>query len=327
MSVFVPEPFAAPVISPDTTTYFRATPYISPEDYMNAPTAVAVSNLVPGGTKQAQEAALAAVIMRASDLVDTLAFHRADGTFAASPSTESGWVTPKPNGSLALICAFKPVIQVDAVALGTGANSSMRNIGQQGAENLTIDGPIIYLQSACFGSYGPATFFPSGPTINGKIYAVWTYVNGFPHVPLAAEAKAGKSVLTVGPSNPGGSVAFGVYPNTQLTIHDGEATEVIVVQSIAGLTLTPTAPLLYTHKVPTLPGSIRVSAVPWQIEQACISLVSYLIKRRGSRAMILPQTPGGQAKGQAEGQVGGQQDYKDAVAFLKPFAVPVMRST
>jgi hypothetical protein len=324
---FAPEAFATPVVSPDTSTLFRRTPYISPEEYMQAPTAVAVSNLVPGGTKGAQEAALAAVIMRASDLVDTLAFHRADGTFAASPSTESGWVTPKPNSSLALICNYKPILEVDAVALGTGANSSMRNIGQQGAENLTIDGPIIYLQSACFGSYGPATFFPSGPTINGKIYAVWTYVNGFPHVPLAAEAKAGKSVLTVGPSNPGGSVAFGIYPGTQLTIHDGESTEVIVVSSIEGLTLTLTAPLLYTHKVPTLPGSIRVSAVPWSIEQATISLVSYLIKRRGSRAMILPQTPGGQAKGQAEGQAGGTQDWKDAVAFIKPFMVPVMRST
>lgn len=327
MSAFAPEPFAEPVVSPDTATLFRRTPYISPGEYMGAPTAVAVSNLVPGGSKEAQEAALAAVIMRASDLVDTLAFHRADGTFAASPSTESGWIVPRDNGSLVLICNYKPILEVDAVALGTGAASSMRNIGQQGAENLTIDGPLIRLQGACYGSYGPSTFFPGNPTVNGRVWAVWSYVSGFPHVPLAAEAKAGASALTVGPSNPGGSVAYGIYVGTQLTIHDGENTEVVVVQSIAGLTLTLTAPLLYTHKVPTLPGSIRVSAVPWQIEQACISLVSYLIKRRGSRAMVLPNAPGTQAKGQAEGQVGGTQDWKDAVEMLKPFCVPVMRST
>jgi hypothetical protein len=326
VSVFAPEPFAEPVISPDTTTYFRSTPYLSAIDYLNAPTAVAVSNLVPGGSKGAQEAALAAVIMRASDLVDTIAFHRSDGTFAASPSTESGWIRPRENGSLAIICAFKPVIQVDALALGTGPNASMQSVGPQGAENISIDGPIIYFQGACYGNFGPRTMLGT-PTINGRVYAVWTYVNGFPHVPLAAEAKAGKSVLTVGPSNPGGSVAYGIYPGTQLTIHDGEATETVVVSSIEGLTLNLTAPLLYTHKVPALPGSVRVSAVPWQVEQACISLVSYLIKRRGSRAMVLPQTAGGQAKGQAEGQAGATQDWKDAVEMLKPFTTPVLRST
>src|SRR5271170_7683887 len=324
---FVPEPFAEPVVSPDTATLFRRTPYISPGEYMGAPTAVAVSNLVPGGTKEAQEAALAAVIMRASDMVDTLAFHRADGTFAASPSTESGWIVPRDNGSLVLICNYKPILEVDAVALGTGPSASMRNIGQQGAENLTIEGPLIRLQGACYGSYGPSTFFPGNPTVNGRVWAVWSYTSGFPHSFLAEEAKAGKSELVVGPSNPGGSEMFGVYPGTQLTIHDGENTEVIVVESVEGLTLNLTAPLLYDHEVPELPGSVRVSAVPWSIEQATISLVSYLIKRRGSRAMVLPQTPGGQAKGQAEGQAGGTQDYRDAVAMLSPFRIPVMRST
>ena len=324
MPAFAPEPFAEPVVSPNTATLFRRTPYISPGEYMGAPTAVAVTGLVPGGAKGEQEAALAAVIMRASDLVDTICFHKADGTLAASPSTESGWITPKNNGALALICNYKPILEVDALALGTGP-LSMENVGQQGAENLTIEEPIIWYQGG--GSSGPVSWFPSRPTVSGKIYAVWSYVNGYPHSFLAENAAEGESKLVVGPSTPGGTEMFGVYPGTQLTIHDGANTEVIVVESIEGLTLNLQSPLMYSHEVPTAPGSVRVSAVPWGVEQACISLVSYLIKRRGSRAMALPQTPGGQAKGQGEGQVGGQQDYKDAVKFLHPYTVPVMRST
>ena len=325
MSVFAPEPFPDPVVNPTTATLFRRTPYISPSEYMGAPTAVAVSNLVPGGSKEAQEAALAATIMRASDVLDTICFHKADGTLAASPSTESGWITPKDNGRLGLICNYKPILEVDALALGTGP-SSMENIGQQGAENITVEEPIIWLQGG--GSFGPGSWFPSRPTVNGKIFAVWSYVNGYPHSFLAEEAEGGEAeAIVVGPSNPGGSEMYGVYPGTQLTIHDGANTEVIVVESIEGLTLNLTAPLLYSHAVPEAPGSVRVSAVPWLVEQACISLVSWLIKKRGSRAMVIPNVPGGQAKGQVESQAGGKADYEDAAKTLRPFTVPYLRST
>ena len=67
MAVFVPTPFETPVISPDTTTLFRRTPYISPLEYEEAPTAVGVKTLVPGGTAEQQTAAMAATISRASD--------------------------------------------------------------------------------------------------------------------------------------------------------------------------------------------------------------------------------------------------------------------
>lgn len=323
---FVPEPFAEPVVSPDTATLFRRTPYISPEEYMQAPTAVAVAGLVPGGDKAEQEAALAATIMRASDQVDTICFHRADGTLAASPSTESAWIRPKDNGSLAIICNYRPVLQVNALALGPGPGN-LQNIGQAGADNLTIQERIILLQGINSNGFGPVPWFPSMPTTGGKVYVVWSYVNGFPHSFLAENAEEGAETLEVGPSTPGGDEMFGVYPGTQLTIHDGAETEVIVVSSIEGLTLNLQAPLQYAHAVPDAPGSTRVSAVPWTVEQACISLVSWLIKKRGSRAMTIPNVPGGQAKGQVNSQPNGSADYADAVKALKPFTIPNMRST
>lgn len=325
MSAFVPTPFSEPVVSPDTATLFRRTPYISPSEYKQTPTAVAVGNLVPGGTPEAQNAALAAVISRASDWVDTICFHRADGTLAASPTTESDWVTVKDNGTLQLICNYKPILQVNALALGRPP----QDIGDQAAQNLTISGQIIDA-SSCYNRGG----FPRAATVNGKVYAVWSYTNGFPHTSLAKtvtaeeiEEEEGKEI-TVAPSTPGGSSVSGVYPGTQLTIHDGEHTEVIIVASAEGLKLNLTASLLYPHVVPALPDTVRVSAIPWTVEQACISLTSSLIKLRGSRAMVIPQAPSKAASPpkQESGQSGYKSDEEAARRMLQPFEVPFLKS-
>lgn len=326
MPAFVPEKFSEPVVSPDTATLFRRTPYISPEEYRQTPTAVAVGNLVPGGDTKEQEAALAAIISRASDWVDTICFHRADGTLAASPVTESGWITVKDNGLIMLICNYKPVLQVNGLALGVPGN--LQNIGDTASQGLTVQGQIIQA-STSISSRGPSTFFPGTPTVNGKIYAVWNYTNGFPHTFLAGKAKKGETKLEVGPSTPGGTEVDGVYPGTQLTIHDGGSTEVIVVESVAGLVLDLASPLQYDHELPTAPNTVRVSAVPWIVEQACISLVSNLIKTRGTRAMVIPQSPskGGAPPKQAEGQAGAKADLENAEKMLEPFVVPYLRST
>jgi len=328
---FVPEQFAQPLVSPDTASLFRRTPYISPSEYAQAPTAVAVNNLVPGGSKIEQAAALAAVISRASDEVDTICFHRADGTLAATPATESGWIRPKDNGSIYFICNYKPILEVDGMAIGLNA-TEMQNISQSTAETLTINGQIILLPCYNFNGFGQGGF-PSisitRPTVGGKVYAVWRYVNGFPHTSLATEAAEGESEITVDPSEPGGSKVYGVYEGTQLTIHDGAATEVVVVSKVEGLTLKLLGPLQYEHKVPTPPDTVRVSAVPWVVEQATVSLTSWLIKKRGTRAMMIPSSPARSANPpkQEEGQAGASTDYRDAVQMLKPFIVPYLRST
>lgn len=328
MSAFVPEPFAEPVVNPSTATLFRRTPYISPTEYGQAPTAISTSGLVPGGSAGEQKAALAAVIMRASDWVDTICFHKADGTLAASPSVESAWIRQKDNGELVVICNYKPILEVDSFALGPGPGS-LQNIGQEAANGITIGVTTFRVYAGC-GGMGPVPYFPSVPTRNGRVWCVWSYVNGFPHSFLAEDAEAEATSIVVGPSNPGGSKMFGVYPGTQLTIHDGANTEVIVVESVDGLTLNLSAPLLYAHAVPEAPDSVRVSSVPWLVEQACISLTSSLIKMRGSRAMVIPQAPAGagaSGKPQAVAQAGGKGDEEAARRMLQPFITTWVRST
>lgn len=322
MAPFTPTPFADPVISPETTTFFRQAPYLSPSEYRSAPTAVATDKLIPAGTAQENLVALAQVINRASDWLDLIVFHSSQGTLAASPTTEASWVKFKGNG-LAIICNQKPILQVSALALGAPGN--MEDIGSPAAEVITIDGSIIHLP----GFFGPSprAWFPAGP--RGKVYAIWNYVAGYPHTYLTVAAEAKEEFIKVAPSTPGTSEVSGVYPGTQLTIHDGEFTEVVVVKAINGLELELTNELLYDHTPPTLPDTTRVSAIPWAVEQACIYLTSSLIKSRGSRAMVIPQSPGKATAPpvQAEGQAGGTADFNTAVKMLKPFIVPVLRST
>lgn len=328
MPAFVPAQFETPTVAPDTASLFRRTPYISTSEYQAAPTAVAIKNLVPGGSEKEQIASLAAVISRASAWVDMICFHRADGTLAASPSTESGWIRPKDNGTLALICNYKPILEVDGMAFGAGPGE-LSDIGQSAAETLTIEGQIIQFPGALRGRGGPSLAFPERATLNGKVYVVWRYVNGYPHTSLAKEAKAKAKSIEVNPTEPGGEVVYGVYPGTQLTIHDGENTEVIVVEEVEGLKLKLKGELLYAHKPPTVPDTTRVSAIPWTIEQATISLTSNIIKMRGTRSMTIPSSPGTSSTPpkQVTGQPGAQNDFEQAVIMLKPFDVPYLRST
>jgi hypothetical protein len=322
---FTLEKFSSPTVAPETATLFRRTPYITPSEYRAAPTAIATSQLVPGGSEDDQVQALAAVIMRASDWIDTLCFHKADGTLAASPTVEAAWITPKANGTLAIICNYKPILEVDGLAVGGNAGS-LQNVGAQASEAISIQGQVFYFAPVS-GQLGTTTVWPSIPTTNGKVYAVWSYVNGFPHVTLGAGVAAGATSINVKSPVPGGSEVFGVYPGTQLTIHDGANTEVIVVKEVEGLTLKLTAGLEYAHVLPESPDSIRVSALPWAVEQAAISLTTALIKTRGSRAMTMPQVAGGMAGGEVPGQAGQIEDYQIALDLLQPFIVPNLRST
>lgn len=329
---FTPTRFTTPVVNPNTATLFRRFPYISATEYQEAPTAVATNKLVPNGDEAQNLAALAAVISRASDWLDTICFHRGDGTLAASPSIEQAWISVKDNGAVALICNYKPILEVLGVAIGPNAEN-LTSLENQAAAAIRIEEPIIWLPGSTT-NYGPLPEFPPVPIEGGKILAVWEYVNGFPHTALGATVAAAATEITVEPTEPGGDRFYGVNEGTQLTIHDGANTEVIVVESVeeptgseVNLKVKLKNALKYEHKKPEAPNTTRVSAVPWAIEQACILLTSCLIKTRGARAMQMQQVQGKQPEKQVEGQAGATRDETMAMKMLQPYIVPVMRST
>ena len=316
---FIPTPFTTPVIAPFTASAFRSTPYISPSEYRFAPTAVATNALVAGSTNQAIDslASLSQVISRASGEIDTYCFHRGEGTLAASVSIESGSFKVKPDGSVVLICNFKPILQVVGVMLGPGP-AQLVNMDSTSAQNIIIGNKTIILP----GSWNSGLVTPNfsvWPSVNGMVYASWSYINGWPNIALSADATAGQSTITVTPASPGGTSLAGIYANTQLTIHDGSNTEVVVSTGMpTGLTIDLAAPLAYNHTVPTAPDFLRVSAIPWAVEQATISLTSFFIKAQGNRAQVLGKV-GTPAAKQAAGRAGASDDYETALKLLEPF--------
>lgn len=315
---FVPATLATTVVNPQTASLFRRTPYISASEYRFAPTAVDTKKLVSGSTKQDADsiASLVAVINRASSWADMFCFHRADGTLAASPTTESMWVTAKPDSSVRLICNYKPVLELTGLAMGTSP-SQLANIDANTAADTWIDGKTIVVPGSW--SVGPTLTFPRPVGPFGRVLAVWTYISGFPHTSLATNAAVGATSIAVG------TTPYGVYAGTQLTVNDGASTEVVTVSAApTGTTINLAAPLQYAHTVPLAPDLLRVTALPWAVEQAVIALTSCLIKTQGSRAMVMPATPGGVPTHQALAEAGALEDFEIAADLLEPFVVAVM---
>lgn len=327
MATFIPTPFTTPNVAPNAVAgdAFRRIPYISVSEYRFAPTAIDTTNMVPGTTVPANStASLAETILRASAWLDQFVFHRGDGTIAASVTTEWDWITVKPDGSLSLICNFKPVLQVIGVGLGP-TPSQQSSLDSTTAGDIAIDGKIIELPGTWCWS-GPVPSFRGFPSYNGQAYVTWQYVNGYPHMALAANANAGATSITVTPAVPS-AFPYGVYANTPLTIRDGQNTEVVQISTTpTSNTLQLVSPLQFTHVLPGTPDSILVSSVPWQIEQATILLTSCLIKTRGSRAFVMSDSPGGKPSRKAMGEAGALADYDMALTMLKPFQTVFLHS-
>jgi hypothetical protein len=319
---FQPTPFATTYVSPTVNSLFKRQPYIGLSEFQNAPTAVATNKLVPNGTSAQSSQALADVIMRASGWIDEYCFHSSDGTLAASVSVESSPVRAK-NGAIRLICKYRPILEVQGIALGQNANQLSSLTTNPG---IRVDGKIITIPPTNLGGGIPGDYLPGLVAgWGGYWYASWSYVNGFPHTALAANVDADASSIVVEPTLPDGSSVCGIYAGTQLTIFDGVNTETVVASAAPSTTtIELAAPTQYAHTLPAAPDTIRVSSIPRAVEQACISLTSCLIKVRGMRGMVMPTAPGtGTPSKQAVAQAGGLADQELAYELLKPFRTAV----
>lgn len=326
---FVPAPFATPVVSPAATTLTRRVPYISPTEFANAPTAVATNNLVPGGTPAQQAAEQYNVLLRASDWVDLICFHGPDGTLAASPTVESGWITPKSQG-LWLQCNMKPIMAVTGLALGP-APGNLTNVDASVLGSMSIEGTIIQL-FAPFNGFAPFSSTALLAPLNrgGKTYVAWSYVAGYPHCVLAEPSVVGATTLVVSSAVPGGLQPYGIYEGSQLTIVDTDpasGTEDVVVANVSGNTLTLAYPTQFKHTPPSYPDYIAVTAIPHSVRQATISLASCLIKLRGSKAAVMASQAGGTPNKVAVAQAGAGTDLSTAMTLLKPFTTVYRRNS
>ena len=184
---YIPTPFASPVILPQVGSV-GASPlaYISNSEYQFAPTAMSVGQLVPGGTALDQQRALADVLRRASRWADNICFGAdpaGKASLAASVSVESQWARVV-RGELRLFCDYRPT-EVLGIDVGAGPTSTM-TVGATSAAKVRVGRRTVVVPITAgfiFRTGDTPGQSPWGGSV-GRIYAVWSYVFGYPHTKL-----------------------------------------------------------------------------------------------------------------------------------------------
>lgn len=338
---YVPPPLATPIVNPAIgSTGAPPIPYLSNSQYAFAPTAMNATDLNPGGSPEAQAQSLADTILRASRWADTICFG-ADpsdkgASLAASLSVEGATVRIK-GGELRLICDYRPIVEVVGIATGSGPASlssldpSLASLARLGRRTIYIPygGPSVINRT------GDSPAVLPGGIGSSSVYAVWSYVNGYPHTQLAQNVALNATSCVVKSTDGDGGLwavypAATPFPGTELTIFDGQGTERVFVQAVQtntpspGLTTLTTTAFANAHTVPAAPDFLPVTAIPEDVHQAVISLVTMLIKTRGVRGIVMPTTPGGQVTQKTKqklGQAGALTDYELAREMLHDYGI------
>lgn len=318
MSVpYAPTPLASPIINPATGGYGLPVPYLSPSQYKFAPTAMDLSNLVVAGNQQTQEQALSDVIRRSSALMDRYCFgadpSSKGASLCATMSVENAYIKPL-QGEIRLICDYKPIIELNALAIGSDP-SNLIDIDQYAAARIRFGKSTIFVPvDGTFNSArAPRPFLPTLSLRYGKLFAVWSYVNGYPHTKLAISVSAGDTYITVEDTNPAGGVV-GIYPGTQLRIVDDDLTEYVTVESVNGSIINLVSPLRYNHELPYEPDFIPVTTLPADVEQAAIFMTTYLIKSRGDDALVIMEI--NEPMDEKSNRVDAYEDLATAMEYL-----------
>lgn len=295
-----------PAIAPYVPNYAVYTPYITPTEFLNAPTGVDVSQLVPSGSTLTQQAALLDLIARASSEADRIC----QKVLAATADVISGEYRIMPGGQIWVPVKYTPLIAVTGVQIGyvPGQLTALTDLSGVWVAEKTARIPIGGL-----GYQLPNTIPAAATPRHGRVYAIVNYVNGWAHTTIA-QANAATQVLT--PAS-----VLGIVPGLTLTIKDGANTETVTVASsyIAGTATVPlTAPLQYTHTAGT-----TLSALPPVIKDAVLDLCKWLVRSRGSKGIVMGSIKGNalttsKAKTQPD-EKAGDADYQNAVRALAPF--------
>ena len=291
-------------INPTTNQF--STPYLTLQEYKNAPTAIDIDNLVFNSSDPvAQDNELSNVIARASSWVDTYC----NQVLGATYETETQRSRISPDGYIKWHPRYSPVIALTALQYGNPSTElyTVSDVSSAWIENSQILYPYAN-NAALFTSQGPLQLglsYSSGL----PVYLKYTYVNGFAN-DLIATAVAAQSTLTV-------TNGVGITAGLHLKIYDGINTENVTVASTYtfGSTTVPLeSPLIYSHD-----ASVSISALPPAIKEATILATTAMLKIRGdsSLTMSVGTLPNSGSTGNIQQNIGS--DMAMAMDLLKPY--------
>lgn len=317
---YTPTAFTTPAVNPAVGGAGVVYPYASNTVFRYTPTAMDTTHLVARQDELGQANVLANVLAQASGWADRICFGQdASGkgaSLCATVSVETDYVTPI-NGTLRLLCDYKPIIEVLGIDIGYSMNA-LASIGDSTASQLRIGRRTITVPLIPYVSRGSSVAYPPVSAMLGQYVAVWSYVNGYVHTKLAAAATAGASTLEVAATDGNGGL-LGVIPGfTRLVIQDEPATqETVLVQSVSGTTITTASPLQFAHPLPAAPDFTPVTALPAEVSRAVVFLAEALIKTQGDNSLILQAVSEPKKMEATQGEP--MYDVHMAMAMLQPF--------
>lgn len=286
------------------TTRAFSTPYITIEEFKDAPTSIDIDNLVFNSQDpDDQDAELANVIARASSWIDTFC----NQVLAATTETEQQRSRYSTDGSIRFHPRYNPVIALTSLQYGYPPNL----MALPDCSVAWIEDEEIIIPNATLGTWtsqGPLQFGSIG-TASGRneVFLKYTYVNGYANTVIAT-AVAGDLELTV-------QDGTGILAGEMLKIYDGQYTENVIVANsyVFGSTTIPlVSPLVYDHA-----ASVSISALPPAVKQACILVTTAFLKTRGDSSMTMQVTTSpGTALPNAD-KVG--QEIALAMQLLQPY--------
>lgn len=292
------------IIPPTVATYATNAPYITVQEFLDAPTGVDTNQLVPNGGALTNSQTLANLISRASAWADSLCNQK----LAATLDTQAGLYRVRSNGMLRVPLDFTPIIAVSQIQTGWSPSTlSVLTLTQDvwiGAN--VVDVPVSSVSAASL-DYRVSGLLPD------SMYCTIQYVNGWADDILSAPAPAGSVSVTV-------KSALGFMPGQILTLYGGAGGEAVTVSPSFVPTVTPGATVipLVSATVNAYAAGDTLTAMPQAIKQAVIALTCVLIKTRGSESMVM-QSIRGNPSTTTKMEDDANDDFMVAADLLTPF--------
>ena len=325
---YAPPLLAQAIYNPSVGAFGQPVAYISPSQWEYAPTGIDASNLVEEGSGQSQTQALYDLIASASDWADRIcmgADASAKGASLCATMSVEQMMVKQLQGELRLICDYKPVIAVTGLSLGSGPGN-LQGVTPAVAQAIWVNGKIIHVPMYLVsGSFSSTSLVGSPVNWRGQVYAVWSYVNGYPHTYLTANASKGAVSLTLFPTGPSNTL-YGLFAGSQMTIVDGVNTETVTLTATPTTNVVACTATANAHTVPVAPDFLPVTCLPADVRRAVIYLVNTLIKSRGDGGFEISeegeptQTKAGEAND-------ATRDLAMALDLLEPFRIAVKQKT
>lgn len=249
---------SAPTI-PSVSTMGNTVPYITVAQLKRSPVYTQLQKLVPRSSDADRDAELAAIIKRASAMING----EVNQNLAATVDREVGPAYVDDWGNLRIYTRSNPIINVMSVSVGPSPSSltEITDLSHVVVEPWRITIPQSFSSQNWLWSGN----LPLGRYNSGRpLWAEWRYVNGYPATTLTADVDVGDTEVVV-------KDVTGVIPNfTLLTIEDGKYIEQVTPTAISGNTLTVAA-LEFDHS-----AGVGITALPDDIKECVLLLCSRL---------------------------------------------------